>query len=570
MKQQKLLIPTLREVPSDAEVTSHKLMMRAGLIRQLVSGVYTYLPLGFKVLKKVEAIVREEMNRSEAQEILTSAIQPAELWQESGRWDAYGPELMRFKDRHDRDFVLGPTHEEVFTSLMRDEINSYKKLPVTIYQIQTKYRDERRPRFGVIRAREFIMKDAYSFDVDTAGLDESYQAMYDAYHRTFKRCGLNYRAIEADGGAIGGEGGTHEFMALSEIGEDTIVHCPTCGFAANIEKAENIKVPKQQQNLEELTLIETPNQKSIKELASFLQVEEKTIIKTLLYKADEQQIVVLIAGDDEVNDIKLKNLLDATNVSMLQDDEIEALLGQKPGFLGPKGLPANLRIIADYKVEAMNNAVIGANKKDYHYKNANPGRDFNVEQFADLRNIQLGDPCPKCNTPVLFDRGIEVGHVFKLGTKYSKALRAKFLDENGKEQLMVMGCYGIGVSRTVAAIVEQHSDENGIIWPKEVAPFHVHVIPINVKNEKQYEVALNIYNDLLAKGVEVLFDDRLDRAGSKFKDADLIGIPLRIVVGGKVDEGFVELKYRKTGESRDLEITQVTSVLLEELNQLDL
>ena len=567
MKQSKMLIPTLREVPSDAEVISHKLMLRAGLIRQLVSGVYTYLPIGYRVLRKVEAIVREEMNKSEAQEILTSAIQPAELWQESGRWNAYGPELMRFKDRHNRDFVLGPTHEEVFTSIMRDEVKSYKKLPMTLYQIQTKYRDERRPRFGVIRAREFIMKDAYSFDIDNKGLDASYQAMYDAYHRIFTRCQLNYRVVEADGGAIGGQGGTHEFMVLSEIGEDTIVHCSKCGFSANIEKAETIVIEKQfNEDKLPLELVETPDLKTVKDVATFLGVEQSTIIKTLFYKIDNKAVVVLLLGDDDVNEIKLKNVFNATSVEMLDDEEISNIVGLKPGFLGPIDLPNNIEIVADLQVQFINNAITGANKVNYHIKNVNFPRDFHVQKFADIKNIKLGDPCPKCQASVEFDRGIEVGHVFKLGTKYSEALGAKFLDENGKGQLMIMGCYGIGVSRTVAAIVEQHSDENGIIWPKEVAPYQVHVIPVNMKNDLQRETALDIYNSLLQNNIEVLFDDRPERPGVKFKDADLIGIPLRVVVGAKVDDGFVEMKYRKTNESVDIEVKNSINAILQEIS----
>ncbi|OEF98641.1 proline--tRNA ligase [Desulfuribacillus alkaliarsenatis] len=570
MKQQKMLIPTLREVPSDAEVASHKLMLRAGLIRQLASGVYSYLPLGYKVLKKVEAIVREEMDKSGAQEILTSAIQPAELWKKSGRWDAYGPELMRLQDRHQRDFVLGPTHEEVFTSLMRDEVNSYKKLPVNLYQIQTKYRDERRPRFGVIRAREFIMKDAYSFDTNTDGLDESYKAMYDAYHRIFTRCQLNYRAVEADAGTIGGHGGTHEFMALSEIGEDTIVHCSACGFAANIEKAEVIDLNSgtdtaTNANVEPVELVETPNVKTVKEVAEYLGIEAGKVIKTLLYKVDDDIVAVLLSGDDELNEIKLKNLFDAELIELLSDEQVESITGDKPGYVGPINLIDKIKIVADNKIQYADNAVCGANKVDYHYKQVNYPRDFAVEKFADLRNIKEGEPCPKCQAAVSFSQGIEVGHVFKLGTKYSEAMGAKYLDENGSSQLMVMGCYGIGVSRTVAAIVEQHSDENGIVWPKEVAPFQVHVIPVNVKNDKQRELATLIYEQLLAKGIEVLYDDRQERAGVKFKDADLIGIPIRVVVGAKADEGIVELKLRTTGASRDVSIDDIISDILAEL-----
>lgn len=566
MRQSKILIPTLREVPADAEVVSHQLMLRAGLVRQLASGIYSYLPLGYRVLKKVEEIVRQEMDRSGAQEILASALQPAELWEESGRLSAYGPELMRLKDRHNRDFLLGPTHEEVFTVIMRDDVDSYKKLPMTLYQVQNKFRDERRPRFGVIRARDFIMKDAYSFDRDEAGLDVSYQAMYDAYQRIFNRCQLNYRIVEADGGAIGDAGGTHEFMVLSEIGEDTIAYCNSCGYSANIEKAQTVLSDKK--NLgEELTLeeVSTPDTKTIKAVSDLLKVDEAQLIKTMLYQVDDKVLAVLTLGVDEVNEIKLKNHFNAEEVFLVEDEKFYQDHQLYPGYIGPVGLSDKIEIIADLEVQNIKNAISGANKENYHLKNINYPRDFQVTSFADLKNIKEGDPCPNCRQVISFDKGIEVGHVFKLGKKYSQALGAKYLDENGRAQDMVMGCYGIGVSRTVAAIVEQHSQDAEIVWPLSVSPYQVHILIVNGKNEDQVAKAEEIYQDLLAAGIEVLLDDRPERIGVKFKDADLIGIPLRVVVGGKVGEGLVEVKVRHKDISMDLEIKKLLEFLQTEI-----
>lgn len=566
MRQSKILIPTLREVPADAEVVSHQLMLRAGLVRQLASGIYSYLPLGYRVLKKVEEIVRQEMDRSGAQEILASALQPAELWEESGRLSAYGPELMRLKDRHNRDFLLGPTHEEVFTVIMRDDVDSYKKLPMTLYQVQNKFRDERRPRFGVIRARDFIMKDAYSFDRDEAGLDVSYQAMYDAYQRIFNRCQLNYRIVEADGGAIGDAGGTHEFMVLSEIGEDTIAYCNSCGYSANIEKAQTVLSDKK--NLgEELALeeVSTPDTKTIKAVSDLLKVDEAQLIKTMLYQVDDKVLAVLTLGVDEVNEIKLKNHFNAEEVFLVEDEKFYQDHQLYPGYIGPVGLSDKIEIIADLEVQNIKNAISGANKENYHLKNINYPRDFQVTSFADLKNIKEGDPCPNCRQVISFDKGIEVGHVFKLGKKYSQALGAKYLDENGRAQDMVMGCYGIGVSRTVAAIVEQHSQDAEIVWPLSVSPYQVHILIVNGKNEDQVAKAEEIYQDLLAAGIEVLLDDRPERIGVKFKDADLIGIPLRVVVGGKVGEGLVEVKVRHKDISMDLEIKKLLEFLQTEI-----
>ncbi len=534
MRQQHFLIPTLRDLPSDAEVTSHQLMLRAGLIRQLASGVYTYLPLGHKVLRKVQEIVRQEMDRAGGQELLMPALHPAELWKESGRWDVYGPELMRLKDRHDREFALGPTHEEVITGLLRDEVKSYKKLPVTLYQIQTKYRDERRPRFGVLRSREFIMKDAYSFHTSAESLDQTYQDMYNAYSAIFSRCALNFRAVEADSGAIGGTG-THEFMVLSEIGEDTIAYSDSSDYAANIEKAAVIVkeydqvIPAEQKSVEK---IDTPNVKTVNDLVQFLQVEAKQIIKTVAFEVDDRIVLALVRGDYEINDIKIKNLFHADMAELLSEERIVKELGSVPGFLGPIDV-TGVTVVADYSVKGMLAGVVGANEKDKHYIHVQPERDFSIEGYYDLRNIVIGDPSPDGQGIIQFAEGIEVGHVFKLGTKYSEAMGATYLDENGKEQSMIMGCYGIGVSRTVAAIIEQNNDENGIIWPLSVAPFQIHLIAVNSKDEVQMEVAEKIYQELNEKGFEVLFDDRNERAGVKFKDADLIGIPLRITVGKK-------------------------------------
>lgn len=549
MRQSTYLSPTLRDIPSDAEVKSHQLMLRAGLIRQSTSGVYSYLPLGFKVLKKVENIVREEMNRAGAQELLMPAIQPAELWKESGRWEAYGPELMRFKDRHDREFALGPTHEEIITKIVKDDVQSYKKLPMTLYQIQNKFRDEVRPRFGVLRAREFIMKDAYSFDTSYEGLDESYDKMYEAYTKIFTRCGLDFRAVVADSGAMGGKD-THEFMVLSEVGEDTIAYSDESDFAANVEIAPVIvDYPKSDEALKEMELLVTPGQKTIEEVSSFLNTSKEKLIKSMLFIVDENPILVLVRGDHEVNDVKIKHLFDAQIVELATEEETHRYIGTAPGYVGPIEVKKEVRIVADNAVKSMVNAVCGANKEDYHYINVNVDRDFKVEQFADLRMIQEGDPSPDGKGRIRFTEGIEVGHVFKLGTRYSESMGAYFLDENGKSQPMIMGCYGVGVSRTVAAIIEQNHDEHGIVWPTSVTPFHVHIIPVNMKQEEQAQLALQLYDSLQEEGLEVLLDDRQERPGVKFNDADLFGFPVRVTVGKKANEGIVEVKIRKTGET---------------------
>ncbi|WP_096202231.1 proline--tRNA ligase [Bacillus sp. FJAT-45350] len=569
MKQSLYMLPTLRDVPADAEISSHQLMLRAGMIRQTASGIYSYLPLGKRVLKKVEEIIREEMDNSSAQEVLMPAIQPAELWEESGRLADYGPELMRLKDRHERDFVLGATHEEVITSLVRDDIKSYKKLPVNLYQIQTKYRDERRPRFGVLRSREFIMKDAYSFDTSQEGLDESYQNMYNAYERIFSRCGLNYRAVEADSGAIGGTD-THEFMVLSEVGEDTIAYSDSSDFAANIEIAPvKGNYEKSGEALETLEKIETPNMKSIEELVSSLNVDAKQLIKSILFIVNEEPVLVLVRGDHEINDIKVSNLFDKATVELATAEETQNYMKCKVGYVGPIHVPDGVKVVADEAVEYVVNGICGANEVDFHYKNVNVERDFNVEQFADLRFIKEGDPSPCGNGTIQFAKGVEVGHVFKLGTKYSEALGATYLDENGKSQTMIMGCYGIGVSRTVAAVVEQCHDENGIVWPPSVAPFAIHLIAINVKNEEQKQLSDSLYDELKSNGFSVLYDDRNERAGVKFKDSDLVGLPIRIGVGKRASEGIVEVKIRKTGEMLEVEVDKLLTTLKEELQKLE-
>jgi prolyl-tRNA synthetase len=560
MRQNKMILPTLREVPKEAEITSHRLMLRAGLIRQLASGIYTYLPLGYRVLKKVERIVREEMERAGAQELLFSALQPAELWHETGRWDDYGPELVRLKDRHDRDFVLGPTHEEVITSLVKQEISSYKKLPVNLFQIQTKYRDERRPRFGVMRAREFVMKDAYSFHTSWDDLDVTYKAMYQAYSNIFSRIGLFFRPVEANAGAIGGEGENHEFMAMADVGEDTIAVCPKCDYAANLEKAEAADVPaaglEPAEEAPAYEKVHTPNAKTIDQLVESLGRDASVFLKTLVYLADGHPVVAVVRGDHDVNEAKLKDLVEATNLEMADDTTIERVLGAPVGFIGPVGLK-NVKVIVDKAAAKVARGITGANERDYHIQNVVVGRDFTPDQVADIRNVVEGDKCPKCGEGSLeFHRGIECGHVFKLGTKYSAKIGATYLDENQQSHSMIMGCYGIGISRCIAAIIEQNNDENGIIWPLSVAPFHVHLIPTNVKSEEQMAIAENLYRRLQAQGVDVLLDDRDERPGVKFKDSDLIGLPIRVIIGKRAGEGIVELKLRKTGETSEVSVEQ--------------
>lgn len=546
MKTSQLLIPTLRDDPGEAETVSHRLMLRAGLIRKVAAGIYTYLPLGLRVIRKIEQIIREEMNRAGAQELLMPIASPAELWKETARWDHYGKELLRFKDRHERDFCLGPTHEEVITDLFRREVRSYRQLPLNFYQIQTKFRDEIRPRFGLMRGREFIMKDAYSFDLDEAGATISYQNMYDAYSRIFTRCGLTFRPVEADTGLIGGDV-SHEFMVLAETGEATVAYSTEGSYAANLERAEACPPTAVDASaLLPLTPVETPQRRTVEEVTAFLQITPRQLVKTLLYQAGTESVAVLIRGDHEVNEVKLARLLKVTDVTLADPETVQRLTGCPPGFAGPIGLQ-HVRILADRAVQVMKNVVIGANKADTHYQNANLDRDFTVEQFADLRNVQAGDPSPRGPGMLMLAKGIEVGQVFLLGTKYSQKMNATILDDQGKERLAIMGCYGIGVGRTAAAAIEQHHDDKGIIWPFPIAPFHLHLLTVS-QSERTTETAARLYSELEAAGFDVLWDDRPDRAGVKFNDADLIGIPFQIVIGDKgLADGIVEIKTRKGG-----------------------
>lgn len=555
-----LLNPTLREVPAEAEVISHQLMVRAGLIRKSASGLYTYLPLGLRVLKKIEAIVREEMDAKGGQEVLMPIMQPAELWKESGRWDVYGAELFRLKDRHNREFCLGPTHEEIITDLVRGEIRSYKQLPMLLYQIQNKYRDERRPRFGLMRGREFIMKDLYSFDRDEAGLNESYKKMYDAYCRIFSRCGLSFRPVEADAGAIGGTGGTHEFMVLADSGENSVVYCSGCDYAANTEKSEcRPQVIEDASPEGQRELVPTPGVKTIEEISEFLTVPKSSLIKSLLYQGDEKTFLVLIRGDRTLNEIKLNNSLGGfISLQLASPDSVKEILGCEPGSVGPIGVPEGLMVIADAEVPLMKRAVCGANKSDHHYADVVPSQDFRIDQVLDLRMVEPGEACLKCGAPLKEARGIEVGQVFKLGTKYSKALGANFLDENGVEKSCVMGCYGVGVSRTLAASIEQNHDDFGIIWPMPIAPYQCIIVPTSTKDTLVVETAEKLYQELKKLGVEVVLDDRDERAGVKFKDADLVGYPLRVTLGSKtLANGQVELRERKLGETHLVQVEDV-------------
>ena len=568
MRYSEMFLPTLREVPSDAEIISHQLMIRAGMIRKLTSGIYTYLPLGYRVIRKLENIIREEMNRAGAQEVFMPTVQPRELWEESGRWSLYGKELLRFKDRNDRDCCLGPTHEEVITDLVRNEIKTYRHLPRNLYQIQTKFRDEIRPRFGVMRCREFGMKDAYSFDADEEGAEISYQKMFDAYTEIFKRCGLEFRAVEADTGSIGGSF-SHEFMVMAATGEDSLVFCSNCEYAANLEKAE-IAAPEihpvHTEDILPLELVHTPDMKSIEEVSSFLRVAPRDIVKTMIYSADGNPVAVLVSGDEEVNEIKVKNYLNCDVLEMATDEVIHKVTGAPRGFAGAIGI--KVKIIADYSLSNMTNFVMGANKEDYHVKNVNIGRDLAVAAFADLRIARNTDLCARCGSALKFARGIEVGHVFKLGTKYSKAMKAQYLDKNGKERYMIMGCFGIGVGRTVAAAIEQNHDENGIVWPVPLAPYQVIITPVNVNDEKIKKMSVQLYEALQQRGIEVILDDRDERAGVKFKDADLIGIPLRVTVGQKLlIEGVLEVKIRRTGEVKILAVDAAEDFVINYVNE---
>ena len=567
MRYSKLLLPTLKETPTEAEVVSHRLLLRAGFIRKLSSGVYTYLPLGLASIRKVEQIVREEMNRAGAQELLMPMVQPADLWKESGRWEKYGPELLRFTDRHDRESCLGPTHEEVITDLVRREIHSYRDLPINLYQIQTKFRDEIRPRFGLMRGREFIMKDGYSFDATEEGTEVTYQKMYDAYHRIFKRCGLSFRAVEADTGTIGGSF-SHEFMVLADTGEDTLAICKQCDYAANMEKATVKQPVAADTELLPLQKVETPGKRKVGAVCEFLEILPQELIKTMVYLVDGKPVAVLVRGDHEVQPVKLKNMLGAVEVELADDKQVFDSTGVPSGYLGPIDL--NIPVLADLEVEALRNFTVGANQKNYHMQHVNLGRDFKVSQVGDLRQITEDDPCPECSGGLELTRGIEVGHIFKLGDSYSKALKATFQDSNSEEQNFIMGCYGIGVSRTVAAAIEQNHDENGIIFPLPLAPFQAIILNLDPKNEQITGAAESFYNQLQQKGIEVLLDDRDERPGSKFKDADLIGIPYRITIGKRfAQEAEVEVRTRRDGLTKSLSfdkaVIEVVNAIRDEL-----
>ncbi|MDH3391806.1 MAG: proline--tRNA ligase [Desulfobulbaceae bacterium] len=567
MRYSKLLLPTLKETPTEAEVVSHRLLLRAGFIRKLSSGVYTYLPLGLASIRKVEQIVREEMNRAGAQELLMPMVQPADLWKESGRWEKYGPELLRFTDRHDRESCLGPTHEEVITDLVRREIHSYRDLPINLYQIQTKFRDEIRPRFGLMRGREFIMKDGYSFDATEEGTEVTYQKMYDAYHRIFKRCGLSFRAVEADTGTIGGSF-SHEFMVLADTGEDTLAICKQCDYAANMEKATVKQPVAADTELLPLQKVETPGKRKVGAVCEFLEISPQELIKTMVYLVDGKPVAVLVRGDHEVQPVKLKNMLGAVEVELADDKQVFDSTGVPSGYLGPIDL--NIPVLADLEVEALRNFTVGANEKNYHMQHVNLGRDFKVSQVGDLRQITEDDPCPECSGGLELTRGIEVGHIFKLGDSYSKALKATFQDSNSEEQNFIMGCYGIGVSRTVAAAIEQNHDENGIIFPLPLAPFQAIILNLDPKNEQITGAAESFYKQLQQDGIEVLLDDRDERPGSKFKDADLIGIPYRITIGKRfAQEAEVEVRTRRDGLTKSLSfdkaVIEVVNAIRDEL-----
>ncbi len=559
MKLSKMHLKTLREVPNEAEIPSHILLLRGGMIRKLVSGVYGFMPLGYRSLRKIENIVREEMDKSGGQEILMSAIQPAELWQESGRWFAYGPEMWRLNDRHNREFCLGPTHEEIFTDIVRNEVTSYRQLPINLYQIQTKYRDEARPRFGLMRSREFIMKDAYSFDKDEAGLDESYKTMYETYERIFTRCGITYRAVEADTGAIGGSN-SHEFTALSEVGESEIAHCTSCSMAATTERAEvKDTVSDSSEELLPMEKVFTPETKTIEDVSKFLGIEQKDTIKALLFITyddegnEKEYVAAFIRGDRELNETKLVNALGIHehSIEFADEDKIAATTGAVGGFTGPMGL-TNCKVVVDSELVGLKNLCSGANEKDYHFKNVNFDRDYKADLIVDIKTLTEEDPCPICGSEIKLARGIEVGQVFKLGTKYSEAMGAYYKDENQQDKPVVMGCYGIGVSRTLAAVVEQNHDENGIVFPMSVAPYHAVITVVKVKDEEQMKLAEELYNNLLSKGVEVILDDRDERVGVKFKDRDLLGIPVQITVGKGAVEGKVEFKLRREDSKEEI------------------
>jgi len=566
MKQSKLFIPTLKEVPNSAEAKSHRMMLRSCYIHQVSAGIYSYLPLGFRVLDKIQTIIREEMDKIDAIQMQMPSVIPAELWQESGRYDTYGQNLFKLKDRHERDFILGPTHEETFTDLVRNNIKSYKKLPLTLYQIQTKYRDENRPRYGLLRGREFIMQDAYSFSANEADLDTTFRQMEQAYTNIFTRCGLDFRAIIGDAGAMGGKD-SKEFTAIADIGEDTIVYSDQSQYAANLEMASGVRPSQSSTDVQlETEKVATGDAHTIEEVAARLEITAQQIIKSVLFIADEKPVLVLVRGDYEVNDVKLKNFLNADFLEMATPEQVQTVMGAPMGSIGPVNAPEAVKLVADYSVEAMVNAVVGANEADHHLLNVNGKRDFAETDYADLRFVQEGEASPDGEGKLQFTKGIEIGHIFKLGTRYSEAFGATFLDENGRAKPIIMGCYGIGVSRLLSAITEQQADDNGLVWPSTIAPFDLHIVPVNVKDADQVLLAEQIEILLEEAGYSVLVDDRKERAGVKFADSDLIGLPIRITVGKKATEEIVEVKIRKTGETLEVkkdELINSLSVLLD-------
>ena len=564
MRWSRFYLYTTREVPNDAEVISHVLMVRTGMIKKVAAGIYTYLPFGWRSLSKLMAIVRREMNAAGAIELSMPAIQPAELWVESGRWIKYGKELLRIKDRHERDFVFGPTHEEVITDAVRRDVKSYRQLPFNLYQIQTKFRDEIRPRFGLMRGREFIMKDAYSFGATPESLDESYEAMRAAYCRIFEACRLDYTMVEADVGTIGGSA-SHEFMVVAETGESAVVRCPTCGYAANVERAETRRIEETGQALapQPMEEVATPGMHTIEEVSDFLKVSPKRLVKTLIYETEKGLVAALIRGDREINEVKLANHFDVQHLTLASEEKVQAATGAPVGFAGPVGLKG-IPVVADESIRDLGNFVTGANKGDAHYVNVNWGRDVDLADWTDLILVTGGDPCPRCDGVLELFRGIEVGHIFKLGTKYSEAMGCNFTDEEGAEHPMIMGCYGLGIGRTVAAAIEQNHDQDGIIWPRPLAPFEVLLTAVNPEDAEVRRVAEELYGQLLERGAEVLFDDRDERPGVKFKDADLIGIPVRLTVGAKsLASGKVEVSLRRDREKHLVPPVEAAAKVLE-------
>ncbi|MEW6623243.1 MAG: proline--tRNA ligase [Bacillota bacterium] len=559
MKISKMFINTLREVPAEAEIISHKLLLRAGFIKKVASGMYSYMPIGWRVMQKIMEIIRDEMNKAGGLEVGLPIVHPAELWIETGRWNVYGDELFRLKDRHQRDFCLGPTHEEVITDIVRKEVSSYKQLPILLYQIQNKYRDERRPRFGLMRGREFIMKDLYSFDRDVDGMKISYEKMYNAYMNIFRRCGFEFRPVEADSGAIGGKT-SHEFMVIAQNGEQEIVYCTNCNYAANVEKAEAFPEQMPIEEAKEIEKVYTPGAKTIEKLADYLKITKSKTLKSMLYKADDDLVCLILRGDRTINEIKVKNLLNCINLQIADEFSIKEIFDGPIGYIGPVNLPESVKVIADNEIIGLNNVAAGANEADYHFVNVNPQRDIRIDVIADIRMVEEGEKCPRGDGYLKRARGIEVGQIFQLGTKYSESLKAYYTDEEGNSKPIVMGCYGIGVGRTMAAAIEQNFDADGIIWPMSIAPFHVAVIPVSIKDSQQASIAEKIYEDLKAADVEVVIDDREERAGVKFKDADLIGYPLRIIVGKRaVDNGIVDFIVRENKEQLELRVEDVVS-----------